>query len=180
MDCSICLEAITKETGSTTLSCGHAFHFKCIYDWFAKQIIDDAEETCPCCRGKGSNLDRCHAVAVVLDDDDDSDDDDNSSYESEEIDQEEYALYSTIDLIISGALRLERTGTGQWIITDSEDMAYESFRNVFGPMNELDEDEERRNQAAHKIQEFFRKHQDNDIRLAAITLLRLYDQTIVT
>jgi hypothetical protein len=44
MDCPICLNAITKETGLVTTSCGHSYHFSCISSWYAKG------KTCPCCR----------------------------------------------------------------------------------------------------------------------------------
>lgn len=43
-ECPICYEAITKESGVTTLSCSHSYHLKCIAVWILKS------ETCPCCR----------------------------------------------------------------------------------------------------------------------------------
>lgn len=60
MNCSICFEAITKASGSTTLSCEHTFHFRCIHTWFSKQVDQEMTQSCPCCRDKGSTLDRCH------------------------------------------------------------------------------------------------------------------------
>lgn len=59
MNCSICFEAITKASGSTTLSCEHTFHFRCIQTWFSKQVDQDFSQSCPCCRDKGTELDRC-------------------------------------------------------------------------------------------------------------------------
>ena len=50
MDCSICLNSITKETGKVELSCSHEFHMKCITRWFAGK----KDQTCPCCREKSS------------------------------------------------------------------------------------------------------------------------------
>ena len=58
MNCSICQDDITKETGSTTLSCEHTFHFRCISTWFVKQFMKDLPETCPCCRSEGNEMDR--------------------------------------------------------------------------------------------------------------------------
>jgi len=46
MDCSICLNSITKQTGKVELSCSHEYHMKCITRWFAGK----GEQTCPCCR----------------------------------------------------------------------------------------------------------------------------------
>jgi len=43
-DCSICLNAIKKETGEAKLACGHLFHIGCIGRWILKN------ESCPCCR----------------------------------------------------------------------------------------------------------------------------------
>ena len=46
--CSICLEEVpsTNSASHKRLSCGHAFHFKCIIRWFV------TSDECPCCRTK--------------------------------------------------------------------------------------------------------------------------------
>jgi len=51
-DCSICFEAITAETGKTTLGCGHAYHMGCITGWFyaASTSQQGGDVACPCCR----------------------------------------------------------------------------------------------------------------------------------
>jgi hypothetical protein len=51
-DCSICFEAITAETGQTTLGCGHAYHLRCITGWFyaASTSQQGGDVACPCCR----------------------------------------------------------------------------------------------------------------------------------
>ena len=54
MDCSICYEGITVETGNTTLSCSHSFHFRCLVKWFYSQSEKEINESCPCCRKKPS------------------------------------------------------------------------------------------------------------------------------
>ena len=46
MECPICYEAITAETGVVTTSCHHSYHFACISGWF----INQEKGTCPCCR----------------------------------------------------------------------------------------------------------------------------------
>ena len=46
MECPICYEAITAETGIVTTSCQHSYHFSCISGWYIKQ----EKGTCPCCR----------------------------------------------------------------------------------------------------------------------------------
>ena len=43
LNCTICLEKLTEDSVSA-LSCGHAFHYKCIDSWF------DISPSCPLCR----------------------------------------------------------------------------------------------------------------------------------
>ena len=50
MDCPICFEAITAQTGQVNLSCQHSFHYTCLTNWFYKQSDNKLPETCPCCR----------------------------------------------------------------------------------------------------------------------------------
>ena len=45
-ECPICYEAITAETGITTLSCSHSFHLQCVATWLIQV------NNCPCCRGE--------------------------------------------------------------------------------------------------------------------------------
>lgn len=46
--CAICCDdIIVKNTGCTTLSCEHTFHYSCITSWFLKT---EAESSCPSCR----------------------------------------------------------------------------------------------------------------------------------
>ena len=56
MDCSICFEAITKETGSTTTSCGHTFHFSCLARWSLQKIHTESSQNCPICRNVFSEI----------------------------------------------------------------------------------------------------------------------------
>ncbi len=153
MDCPICFDAITKQTGSTTLSCEHSFHFRCIDEWFTKQLLDNLHQTCPCCRSEGADLDRCMYEEV----EDDQDDDD---YATEE-DAESQDANSILDEIPEDARDLlwERVGEGRWLITSRQDMAYEALRGLFGSHNELDVDPDASTVvAAQKIQAVVRGH----------------------
>lgn len=46
MECAICYDPMTAQTGRTTLSCNHAFHLACIVN----SMIVGSNFTCPCCR----------------------------------------------------------------------------------------------------------------------------------
>lgn len=84
MDCPICFENITKDTGQVTTSCGHTFHLKCLNRWFCQQILsdDDAKESCPCCRKEPGEFERASESEYHDEDDeedqDDDDEDDNN------------------------------------------------------------------------------------------------------
>lgn len=54
--CPICHEAITKETGITTMSCSHSFHLKCIGTWILKST------SCPCCRSEISEHEKLPVI----------------------------------------------------------------------------------------------------------------------
>ena len=82
MDCSICLNEITKATGQVTTSCGHSFHFHCLSSWFAHQVDDDIPQSCPMCRHEAVEEER-HSVVSLEDEDDDE------SYESESLASED-------------------------------------------------------------------------------------------
>jgi hypothetical protein len=154
MDCSICMDAITKQTGSTTLSCDHVFHFRCIDNWFGKQVWDGLEQTCPCCRNAGTELDRCE-VMNEEDVEDDEEDDDETYADAES----ETATDMPDDEELED-IRWERLGPGRWIITTSRELAMEGIRNLFGPLNELDVEESSEEIAARKIQAIYRGYQE--------------------
>ena len=152
MDCSICLEAITKQTGSTTLSCEHAFHFRCIDSWFTKQVFDQLEQTCPCCRNGGCDMDRCSIMEL-----DEEEEYDDESYE------EDAASEASDDESMSD-IRWERTGPGHWLVISNRELAYEGFRSLFGPLNEFEEEETPVTVAARKIQAIYRGYKVRDTR----------------
>lgn len=160
------MEAITKATGSTTLSCEHSFHFRCIDSWFTKQINDDNAQTCPCCRNGGCEMDRCSVMEmaeVEEEDDDETYADAESEAATDMPDEEEFQ-----------DLRWERLGAGRWIITTSHELAMEGVRNLFGPMNELEVEQETSQEvAARKIQAIFRGHRQRSTFKAVTSLMQL-------
>lgn len=129
------MEAISKQTGSATLSCEHTFHFRCIDSWFGKQIMEDLPQTCPCCRGQGTDMDRCEIFEIEDDEEDDVADDESESIHSEVPDD------------LDDEIRWERVGPGRWMVISCPEMALEGVRSLFGPLNELDFEEEPQQEA---------------------------------
>ena len=50
MDCPICFEVLSEQTGFVQMSCKHRFHFACLGAWFSSQFVNKQPESCPCCR----------------------------------------------------------------------------------------------------------------------------------
>jgi hypothetical protein len=102
MDCPICFDAITSETGQVTTSCGHSFHFKCLNHWYYQQLqTDTAQESCPCCRKEPCPYERASTI-------DDENETATESFESESIEEEPH-------------LEWVRIAPRRWIISSSED-----------------------------------------------------------
>lgn len=79
MDCPICFETITTETGQVTTSCGHSFHFKCLNTWYWQQSRqEDTKESCPCCRKEPCDFERASTV------EDSEEDYESTEYEPDE------------------------------------------------------------------------------------------------
>jgi hypothetical protein len=177
MDCSICFDAITKSTGSVSLSCEHTFHFRCIDEWFTKQILEEQDQTCPCCRSKGTDLDRCNAE-VVQENEEDDDDESYVDDDEEENGDEDDSLHDLAQQVESGVLRFERLASGEWVITNNHELALEGVRALFGPLNDLEGqgEDQGQEQAARKIQAFFRGNQYRNNHMAAMALMRLFQQ----
>jgi len=74
-DCSICYEAITAETGKTTMSCSHTFHYKCLTKWFNSRCNSELAENCPCCRHEASEFEM---LPEEEDEDEDMDEEDSN------------------------------------------------------------------------------------------------------
>ena len=111
----------------------------------------------------------------------DEEDDDEESYEEDDDEVSEAgSLDEFAERIWDGTLRLERNASGQWVVIDTQEMAFESLRSVFGPLNDLDEQpveaEDPRIVAARKIQAIFRGNQVRNTHKAAVTLMRLFQQ----
>lgn len=55
MTCPICMDAIlARVTGETRTSCGHIFHFQCLFSWMSA----GTRKTCPVCRAEPSEKER--------------------------------------------------------------------------------------------------------------------------
>ena len=78
MECPICYEAITEETGVVTTSCKHSYHFTCISGWFIKQ----EKGSCPCCRKEMNEKEDFPAVPADADADEEAESE-SESYESD-------------------------------------------------------------------------------------------------
>lgn len=76
MECPICYEEITEETGIVTTSCKHSYHFTCISGWFIKQ----EKGSCPCCRKEMNEKEDFPAIPAA----EAAEDEDSESYESDE------------------------------------------------------------------------------------------------
>lgn len=55
MQCAICHDDVTAETGRTVMSCGHEFHIRCLVQWLQKP---DGAGNCPCCRKEPTEMER--------------------------------------------------------------------------------------------------------------------------
>jgi len=55
MECSICYEAMTKETGKLILSCSHEFHINCLIKWKNICLKNKSDDSCPLCRRASSS-----------------------------------------------------------------------------------------------------------------------------
>lgn len=118
MDCPICMDPITNQTGQVTTSCGHTFHFKCLNTWYWRQTQEeDGQETCPCCRKEPGDFERASTVT--------------ESEESQSIAE------WTVDEEPNEWIRV---GPGRWIVPSSEPERLQILAQVAADqakMNEL-------------------------------------------
>ena len=105
MDCSICLNAIKKETGETKLSCGHSFHIGCIGRWILKN------ESCPCCR-----TEMCEEARISEDNEPESESEyDDSDYDSDS-DGEESGLWQMVRRIDPDIPKFNEETHAFWVL----------------------------------------------------------------
>lgn len=124
LDCPICFEQITKETGQVTTSCSHTFHFKCLNTWYWQQAQgEDSKESCPCCRKEPGE----YELASTIPD------------ESDKSEQQEYPEYDSDEEIERSNPYWIRTGPGHWIMANSENERLQILAQVA-------EDERKRHQ----------------------------------
>ena len=69
MQCAICHDDVTAETGRSVMSCGHVFHIRCLTTWLQKP---DGAANCPCCRKEPTELERLIPVAAESEETDDT------------------------------------------------------------------------------------------------------------
>jgi hypothetical protein len=118
MDCPICFETITKETGQVTTSCGHSFHFKCLNTWYWRQTQnEEGQESCPCCRKMPGEFERASTVT--------------GSEESESISE------WTVDQENSN--EWVQVGPRRWIIPSSEPERLQILAQVASEQDKIDE-----------------------------------------
>lgn len=153
MECSICLNDITKTTGLVTLGCCHSFHLACIGRWVLKN------ESCPLCRQELGEQERiAEDASEASEDEGEWDDEDDDSEDENEMPN----------------IRWRRVGVGRWIVEDeedsdsapdlpefnSEDHALWNMRDLFGPLNDLEG--EPVEQVANKIRSPRIQHDSRD------------------
>jgi hypothetical protein len=115
-------------------------------------------------------MDRCSVVDVEDEEEDEEEsyveDDRHSEADTDMPDEEELE-----------DIRWERLGPGRWMIVNSQELAMEAVRNLFGPLNELDAvEEDPREVAARKIQAVLRGNIVRNTHRAAMGLMRLFIQ----
>ena len=99
MECPICYEQISKDTGQVTTSCGHSFHFKCLNTWYWQQSQnEEGRESCPCCRKEPGEYELASTVS------DESDESTEMEWEDNEEEGPEWV----------------RVGPGRWIVPSDE------------------------------------------------------------
>ena len=100
-ECPICFDEITSATGKVTIACDHAFHFRCIANWFDSQNTKDLPESCPCCRREVSEIE---SMPVFSEDESESEseseDESESESESESEDEDEDEEYAEAEKLI--------------------------------------------------------------------------------
>ena len=173
MNCSICFDDITKATGSTTLSCDHVFHFRCIDKWLTKQIFDGLDQTCPCCRGAGGEFDRLSVISAGEEEEEAEDEDeDDETYVDEEAEDDADSILDEIPQDMDDLI-WERAGEGRWVITSRPELAYQGLRGLFGEANEMDAAPVVAPASVSKIQALFRGHASRKVFRAARILTAL-------
>ena len=112
-------------------------------------------------------MDRFEIMEELEEDEDEDDDDESYDEESETASEASYGLPG-VDMDLQW-IRLE---SGRWLVVSTEEQAYENLRGLFGPLNQLDE-EDVRVKAAEKIQAIVRGYQARSIYGAAVAMVRM-------
>ena len=102
-DCSICLNAIKKETGEAKLACGHLFHIGCIGRWILKN------ESCPCCR-----TEMCEEARI--NEDKESDTDSEYSDYTDDSEAEEESLWRMMRRVDADIPKFDAEAHAFWVL----------------------------------------------------------------
>ena len=112
-------------------------------------------------------MDRC-SLLLNEDDEDDENMSADADAESETITDTDMPNEEEMSNI-----RWQRMGDGRWMIITSHELAMESVRGLFGPLNELELEDDTREIAVRKIQSIVRGHQQRKTYRGLVALLSL-------
>ena len=93
MDCSICFDAINASTGSTTTSCGHTFHFRCLANWSIQKIQTASHQNCPLCRHEMVESERLPELDEDEEEDEEDEEDDDDYTDRDDQEDEAYLQF---------------------------------------------------------------------------------------
>ena len=93
MDCSICFDAINASTGSTTTSCGHTFHFRCLANWSIQKIQAASHQNCPLCRHEMVESERLPELDEEEEEDEEDEEDDDDYTDRDDQEDEAYLQF---------------------------------------------------------------------------------------
>jgi len=154
-ECVICFASISKETGSTTLSCSHTFHYSCITRWLCSQMDLDLSESCPCCRKEVGTYEKIPECLVEYE------------YDEEEGEEEEEQNDSTMFIVNAieniSARQIQAAWRGYFLRK-----ILRHWNRIIDPSIEF-----LKHQKAKHIQAIWRGFHVRQLYTAAVTLLRL-------
>jgi hypothetical protein len=122
MECSICFENITRETGKAELSCSHTFHLKCLSNWFTKN------ENCPYCRHEANEMEKMGHLENVDDEEDDDEDEDDTDDDTDDDSDDDSDDDIDIELHASRERARHLFRLKQWDMRKAELEAYAATR----------------------------------------------------
>ena len=97
------MDVINAQTGSTTTSCGHTFHFRCLANWSIQKIQAASHQNCPLCRHEMVESERLPEPDELDEEDEDDDDytdrdEDDDDYTDRDEEDEQAAQRAAADI----------------------------------------------------------------------------------